>query len=144
MRPPGLSSPRSGKRLTQKIISGLLFPSPGAGVFLRGFISSLQDGCRFEDHSLGREWPSPGGGSIGEGTAFVKWQTMGKIVLQSWGRRQEKERSPQWVGGAGALGQRLSVVEVAGDRWDLPPTSPFILNIKLFFQCIYFPVALNF
>lgn len=70
---------------------------------------------------LGRELLSPGGGSIGEETALVRWQMLGKNSLWSsggerrqWepGRNSPKSSVGKWGSGAGALGHRLSVVGV--------------------------------
>lgn len=68
---------------------------------------------------MGRELLSPGGGSIGEETALVRWQMLGKISF--FGHLEERKGSgslegtvpcPQWGSGAGALGHRRSVVGV--------------------------------
>lgn len=87
-------------------------------------IDPLQEGGKFNsDSRLRKGAPSPGGGSIREGTAFVRCQTRrraGRGGGEFFSHLREKTKgseglegpvpSTQWVGGAGPLGHRLSAI----------------------------------
>lgn len=150
--PLGLSSPCSRKRFTQKIVLGLPFSLLlwGAGGWELGW-GGNSPGDSFpasfkEEASLtlpavwGRELPCPGEGSIGEGTAFVRWQTPGKN-LQSSGGGEDKPwgldrttGSPQWFGVAWLRVADCCGDVMVGDRPALPLSSAFTPNIKHFFS----------